>query len=1001
MTSDDERGAPARPTRRMPARQEDGTQQQPSRPDRPAAGTRRVPVTRQLPPEHGDDSRPDGSAQPVRPSRVYRGPQMIVPPPPARGTRGRQRPPRQSRRPAQRRRGCSGWPVAFAALVALLITGACALAAGYVAVGRALPPADSLRSHSATFVSTRIYDRDGQLLYEVFDPNAGRRVLVRYKDISPDLINATVATEDSRFWQHPGVDPLGIIRAVVQNVRGGGVVSGASTIPQQLARLVLLSPEERTEVSLSRKVREAVLASELSRRYTKRDILEIYLNEINYGHLAYGIGAASETYFGREPGELSLAQAALLAGVAQAPAYWDPYADLEKARRRQGVVLDRMVAEGYITQAEAGAARAEPLELEPLRLDVKAPHFVVWIHQLLEQKYGADVLYRSGLRVTTTLDSRLQAVAEEEVRAQVEALRDQDVTNGALVAVKPESGEILAMVGSADFNNDAIDGQVNEALRLQQPGSSIKPIAYVTAFQKGWTPATLIWDMTTEFKDGSGRPYIPRNYDGKEHGPVLVRQALAQSLNIPAVKALDFVGLPAMLDTAHRMGIASLDRPDYGLSLTLGGGDVTLLEMTNTYAVFANGGRRVQPQPILRIEDSSGRLVFQDTEELGDTLIDPRHAYIITSILSDKEARIPSFGTPNALELSRPAAAKTGTTDDYRDAWTVGYTPDLVTGVWVGNSDGTKMKRIFGSRGAAPIWHDFMEEALRDIPVHEFPVPEGMVTVDICPLSGKLHSDKCPSVRTEIYVAGTEPKAPCDIHMDVRLCSASGLRATEFCPSNAIEDKYFEVYPTEYRAWAEGQGKAQPPAGNCTVHTRAPRVELTQPVAGSFVQGVVPIYGSARIDDLEHYELQYGIGDNPLGWGTVAWQNTAMEDGLLGTWDTSTQRNGLYSLRVVVVDRRGNSATSPAIRVMVQNPTPTPTPTATPTATATPTPTGTATPTSTPTPTRTALPTATEVPTETPLPEPTETPTETATPEPTPTLEEPTPTVEPGPTVRN
>jgi membrane peptidoglycan carboxypeptidase len=388
--------------------------------------------------------------------------------------------------------------------------------------------------------------------------------------------------------------------------------------------------------------------------------------------------------------------------------------------------------------------------------------------------------------------------------------------------------------------------------------------------------------------------------------------------------------------------------------------------------------------------------VFQAAEPFGDTLIDPRHAYIITSILSDKEARIPTFGTPNALELSRPAAAKTGTTDDYRDAWTLGYTPDLVAGVWVGNSNGQPMERVYGSRGAAPIWHDFMEEALADTPVHEFAVPEGLVTVEICPVSGKLHTDKCPPGRKEIFVAGTEPKDPCDIHVDVRICSVSGLRATEFCPANVVATQYFEVYPTEYRAWAEAQGKPQPPIDTCTVHTRAPRVELTQPAGGSFVQGVLPVYGSARIDDQDHYELQYGIGDSPIGWGTVARQNNAVEDGLLGAWDTSTKKNGLYSLRVVVFDRHGNSAASPAIQLMVENPTPTPTPTVTPTETATTTPTPTETPTSTATPTLTptAVATPTPVPTATVPPAPTAMPTETPLPAatPTPTLPAATPT---------
>jgi len=888
--------------------------------------------------------------------------------------------------------------IALLGAILFLCLGSALAAGAYIYVARQLPASEELLIRAETFESTRVYDRNGVLLWEIIDPTGGRRTVVRLNTIPLVVRQATIATEDPTFYSNPGVNVLSIARAFWQNWREGGIASGASTITQQMVKNLFLSPE----VTYERKIKEAVLATEITRRYSKDQILEIYLNQVYYGNMAYGIGTAAEVYFQKTVDNLSVAEAAMIVGIAQSPAIYDPYTNLPKAKMRQGIVLDLMVRRGYITRSEADRALGEELVFAPPRIEMKAPHFSVYVREQLEAQYGTDLLYRGGLRVTTTLDMKLQEAAERIVAGKIDSLLEMSATNASLVAMNPQNGQILAMVGSVDFNDAAIDGQVNVALRPRQPGSSIKPVTYLAAFERGWTASTFIMDITTEFPDGANPPYVPKNHDDKEHGPVLVRGALARSLNIPAVKALQFVTVSGMLEMAHRLGITSLDRPDYGLALTLGGGDVTLLEMTTTYAVIANGGRRVQPQPILRIEDSSGRLVFQAATKLGDTLIDPRHAYLITSILSDKEARTPTFGTPSSLELSRSAAAKTGTTDDYRDAWTIGYTTDLVTGVWVGNSNGTPMKRVFGSRGAAPIWHDLMEEALRDTPVHDFSVPDGMVTVEICPVSGKLHSDKCPSTRTEIYAAGTEPQAPCDIHVDVRLCSVSGLRAGQFCPSNAVENKYFEVYPTEYRSWAEGQGKPQPPAETCTIHTRAPRVELTQPAGGSFVQGIVAVYGSARIDDLDHYELQYGIGDNPLGWGTVAWQNSAVEDGLLAAWDTGTVRNGLYSLRVVVFDRHGNTATSPAIRVMVQNPTPTPTPTTTPTATPTitPTPTATATTTSTPTPTHTpeATPTATEVPA-TPTAEPTAAPTETATPEPPPILEEPTPTVEPTPAV--
>lgn len=899
-----------------------------------------------------------------------------------------------------------GMIIALVGAVLFLCLGSTAVLGAYAYVARQLPPAEELAIRAQTFESTRIYDRNGVLLYEIMDPTGGRRTVVPLQRIPLVVRQATIATEDPTFYANPGVNPLSIARAFWQNLREGDIASGASTITQQLVKNLFLSPE----VTYQRKIKEAILATEITRRYSKDEILEIYLNQVYYGNLAYGIGTAAEVYFQKPVENLTLAEATMLVGIPQAPAIYDPYTNLDAAKMRQRIVLDLMVRRGYISRAEADLALAEELRFAAPRIEMRAPHFVVYVREQLEAQYGTELLYRGGLRVTTSLDMKLQADAERIVRNKIDSLRELSATNASLVAMNPQNGEILAMVGSADFNDATIDGQVNVALRPRQPGSSIKPVTYLAAFERGWTAATFIMDIRTEFPDGANPPYVPKNHDDKEHGPVLVRDALARSLNIPAVKALQFVTVPGMIDMAHRLGITTLNRADYGLALTLGGGDVTLLEMTTVYAVLANGGHRVRPVPILRVEDSSGRLVFQAENRPGEIIIDPRHAYIITHILADKQARIPTFGTRNALELSRPAAAKTGTTDDYRDAWTIGYTADLVTGVWVGNSRGEPMKRIYGSRGAAPIWHDFMEQALQGTPVHDFVPPDGIVTAEICPVSGKLRTDKCPAGRTEIFVEGTEPQGPCDIHVDVRLCAVSGQRASEFCPANVVRTQYFEVYPPEYRAWAEARGKPQPPSDICSVHMRPPRVELTQPPSGSFVEGIVTIYGSARIDEMDHYEVQYGVGDSPIGWGVLAWQNSPVEDGLLASWNTSVLQNGLYSLRVVVFDRHGNLAASPAIRVMVNNPTPTPTPTATttptptitPTGTVTPTPTMTTTPTRTPLPTFTPLPTPIVPPTVSPVPTATEVPpvTETPSPEPTAAPSEPTATPEPLPTAR-
>ena len=898
------------------------------------------------------------------------------------------------------------WPFIKGLLIVILGAGlilclAFVLASGvYAYVAVKLPSPEELSIRANTFESTKIYDRNGVLLYEVFDPTGGRRTVVPLERIPLFVRQATIATEDPTFYANPGFNPLSILRALWQDLRERTIVSGASTITQQLVKNTFLSPE----VTLSRKIKEAVLATEITRRYSKDEILAIYLNQVYYGNMAYGIGTAAEVYFNKAVEKLTLAEAALLVGIPQGPAIYDPYTNLAAAKIRQGIVLDLMVKRGYISREEARKAQLEELHLAPPRIEMKAPHFVVYVREQLEAQYGTGWLYRGGLRVYTTLDMKIQETAERIIREKVASLAELDATNAALVALNPQNGQILAMVGSADFYNKDIDGQVNVVLRLRQPGSAIKPINYVAALERGWTAATFIMDIKTQFPDGTNPPYEPHNHDLKEHGPVLVRDALARSLNIPAVKTLQFVTLPGMLEMAHRLGITSLNRPDYGLSLTLGGGDVTLLELTAAYAAFANGGRRVQPTPILRIEDSTGRLIVRAADEAGEQVLDPRHAYLITSILSDKEARLPTFGPNNALELSRPAAAKTGTTDDYLDAWTVGYTPNLVAGVWVGNSNNKPMKRVFGSRGAAPIWHDFMEEVLRDTPVLDFVMPDGMETAEICPVSGKLRTDKCPPGRQEIFVAGTAPWEPCDIHVDVRLCSVSGQRASAFCPANVVVTQYFEVYPPEYRTWAEAQGKPQPPSDTCQVHTRPPRVEIIEPGEGSTVEGIVPVYGSARIDDFDHCEVQYGIGDNPIGWGQVAWQNFVLEDGILTAWDTRELKNGLYSLRVVAFDRHGNSAASPAVRVTVVNPTPTATPTPTTTHTPTMTPTATMTPESTETPTPTATPSATQTAPVMPSP----TPSETATPSPSiiqptatssPTLQlEPSTTPQPTPT---
>ncbi|MDZ4159633.1 MAG: transglycosylase domain-containing protein, partial [Anaerolineaceae bacterium] len=686
----------------------------------------------------------------------------------------------------------------------------------YFTIARTLPSVADLRERASKFETTRILDRNGGVLYEILDPTAGRRTYVPLDSISPYVVAATLATEDKEFYNHPGFDPVAILRALWQNYTAGETVSGASTITQQLARTLLFSPEERSEKTNQRKAREIVLAAEITRRYSKDEILELYLNEIYYGNLAYGIEAAAETYFNAKAQHLTLSQATFLAGLPQAPSVYDIFTNREETlhRHKQVVILTYRLSEerGCIEvsnsvqpvcvpagDAAAAASEIEKYEFKRRKEEMRFPHWVNYIRSLLEQRYDSQTIYRSGFSVYTTIDPELQALAQRTVREQVDQLVDHNASSGALVAIKPSSGEILAMVGSADFYSERISGQVNMAVSPRQPGSSIKPVTYAAAFEKGWTPATLIWDVESEFPPSGDPndlrpPYKPVNYDGRFHGAVLVRDALANSYNLPAVKALQFVGIydnPAtsypdgFIKMAERLGITTLTRPDYGLSLTLGGGDVTLLDLTSVFSVFANSGRRLPPVAITRIEDYRGSLVYQHEFPTGEQVLRPEHAYLISSILSDNAARTPMFGANSILNLPFSAAAKTGTTNDFRDNWTLGYTPDLAVGVWIGNADYTPMVNTTGLTGAAPIWSQFMQAAVPKVAggnPSPFARPAGIVEKVICAVSGTEPSEWCPSQKSEMFVYDQPPPAKeHDLWQNIRLDTWTGMRASAYC----------------------------------------------------------------------------------------------------------------------------------------------------------------------------------------------------------------------------
>ena len=683
--------------------------------------------------------------------------------------------------------------------------------------------------------STLILDRHGRLLYEVIDPSGSKQASVPLADMPLACRQAAVATEDKHFYQHPGVDLSAIARALWQNIQAGATVSGASTITQQVARNLLMSAEERYELSLRRKLREAWLAWRLEQAYSKDQLLALYLNQVYFGNFAVGLEAASQAYLGASARELDTAQCALLIGLLQSPARYNPLLDAGAARKRQATVLSLMVEQGYLSAEQADLVRQEPLQFNTNTFPIRAPHFVMYVSSLLEQQLGVDALRQGGLRVTTTLDLDWQQEGQAIVQRRLRQLKEdrraplsRRVDNAALVALDPQTGEILALVGSPDYFDDRIQGNVNAALSLRQPGSAIKPLTYAAAFDPAraqaagrapLNPATLVADVRTVFPTREGEPYVPLNYDLDFHGPVLLRDALGNSFNIPAVKVLQFIGVPALVDQAQRLGISSfVQTDDLGLALTLGGGEVRLLELTAAYGAFASGGRRVSPVAILKIENRDGQaLPGMGPTGPGAQVLSPQVAYLITDILSDNEARVRTFGRNSLLRLSgnRPAAVKTGTTTDWKDNWTVGYTPDLVVGVWVGNADNASMIGVSGVTGAAPIWHDFMETVLHNTPAQDFERPPGLVEMEICSDSGLLPTDLCPYRRQEIFIAcpgqACAPTQADTMHQRISLDGRTMQRATPETPPAYRLDKVFWALPPELQEWARAHDIAQPP----------------------------------------------------------------------------------------------------------------------------------------------------------------------------------------------
>ena len=600
-----------------------------------------------------------------------------------------------------------------------------------------------------------ILDRNGIELYRGFGATGGQNIPL---DQLPDnLKNATLAAEDPSFYDHNGFSWRGTARAVFVDATQGSKAEGGSTITQQLVKNALLT-SEKTYV---RKYREILLSIAIEQKYSKDQILDMYLNEVYYGQGASGVEAASETYFHKPARDISLAQAALLAGLPLGPSRLDPSMHPRVAKDRRDYVLDRMYSLGKITLAEATAAKNAPIEASAQQISIRAPHFVFYILDQLRAKYGEDKIEQGGMTITTSLDIKKQDEAQIIVAKQINNLGYHHVTNGGLISIDPKNGDVLAMVGSYDYNAAGF-GNVNVTMSQLQPGSSFKPFAYVTAFSKGWNGATKVDDVPINLPGGDGSIYHPMNYDLKFRGPVTLRRALANSLNIPAIKVLQFATIPETLNTSKALGITTLGSPsDYGVSLVLGSGDVRPIDMAAAYGGFATGGLKVTPRSILKITDRQDKPIFL-TKNLSQTrVLDARYVAMLTSILSDNKARTEEFGSNSPLKLSRPAAAKTGTTNDFRDNWTVGYTPSLVTAVWVGNNDHSAMEGVDGITGAAPIWHDYMEMALAGTPIEQFVLPPGVVNDRICSYDQGIAVAGDTSALEEVFLSDFQPTKPC------------------------------------------------------------------------------------------------------------------------------------------------------------------------------------------------------------------------------------------------
>lgn len=616
-------------------------------------------------------------------------------------------------------------------------------------------PFPKSRLKHSPYVSLQIRDRNNLLMREVLSREGGRCTWVKIEDVSPSVITATLAAEDKNFFLHPGIDLFALGRAVVQNIRRRKVVSGASTITQQAVRNIF--HHKRT---FGNKILEAWLAVRLERTASKEEILSQYLNRISYGNQAFGIEAASRLYFDKKSSDLSLAESAFLAALPRSPSVLNPYRSIKEASARQKEILNRVYRLHFIDRSELKRALAEPIHVIPENIKFRAPHFCDLLLQRRPQAEG-----KTPVVLHTTLDYPLQAKIEKLAARHIASLSRKNITNVSVVVMENLTGDILAMLGSKDFFDDRIDGQFNGAVALRQPGSTLKPFTYGLALESGMTAASVLSDREVQYQTPTGN-YSPQNYDKTFHGPVRMRKALACSFNVPAVTVLEKIGTDRLYRKLHECGFVSLKKGPgyYGIGLTLGNGEVTLLELAQAYAALARGGVFFPAGFLLSPSRIPGQAPQAAPSFKMKRVFSPQTAYILTDILSDADARVPAFGYNCPLDLPFPCAAKTGTSKDFRDNWTVGYTTRYTVGVWVGNFDAQPMHNVSGITGCGPLFRDVMLLLHKKHPPKAFPMPEKLVRVAVCPVSGERATSSCPGIMEEIFTEGTAPQETCQIH---------------------------------------------------------------------------------------------------------------------------------------------------------------------------------------------------------------------------------------------